>query len=135
MYGAKVAVGETKETLKTQALTAITDGSSGTLALDPTRGLLVQPTNLGRFDTYQFATVPELEIKASWDFNPNLRFMVGYNFVYWNKTIDATHQIDPVINLGAVNGPMLGTISRPAVQLNQTSYYAHGFSFGVLLSY
>jgi Putative beta barrel porin-7 (BBP7) len=135
LYGAKAAVGETKQTLKTQAATAVTDGTTGSVALDPARGLLVQPTNLGRFNAYKFGAMGELEIKASWDFNPNLRFMVGYNFVYWNKVIEAAHQVDPVVNVGAVNGPILGTIARPAPQMNQTSFYAHGLSVGVLLSY
>ncbi len=135
LLGGKIAAGENKETLHTTASTSITDGSTGTVAVDPTRGLLVQPTNLGTFQTWKFTGMAELEIKASWDFNPNLRFMVGYNFVYWNKVIDAAHQIDPVINLGAVNGPMLGTIARPAPLMNQTSFYAQGVSVGVLLSY
>jgi hypothetical protein len=135
MYGAKVAVGDNEETLKTQGVTAITNGSTGSVTLDPARGLLVQPSNLGRFTADKFAVMGELEIKASWDFNPNLRFMVGYNFVYLNKTIEAAHQIDPSVSPSTVASPNLATIPRPAPQLNQTSFYAHGFSVGVLLSY
>jgi hypothetical protein len=134
-YGAKVAVGDVEETLKSQTATAITNGTTGSVTLDPARGLLVQPSNLGRFTADKFAVMGELEIKASWDFNPNLRFMVGYNFVYLNKSIEAAHQIDPVVSPSPVGSPNLAAIPRPAPQMNQTSFYAQGLSVGILLSY
>jgi hypothetical protein len=131
----KCALGETYQAVKTGANTVVTE-PDGTVFSDPTRGLLVQPSNLGRVSRYRFGVVPEVIASLSWEFNEHFRFTVGYNFLWWSSVVRPGEQIDPVVNVGAVGDVgQLGSIARPGVPFQSSSFWAQGVSGGLQVSY
>ncbi|HEX5273456.1 MAG TPA: BBP7 family outer membrane beta-barrel protein, partial [Gemmataceae bacterium] len=124
---AKVGCGETYETVKTGAGTRVTE-PDGTVIVDPTRGLLVQPSNLGRSSTNKFSVVPELAANLAWEFNEHFRVSVGYNFLFWSSVLRPGETIDPVVSPGAVGDVgQLGVAGRPSlVLLHSTDFWAQG---------
>jgi hypothetical protein len=131
----KVAVGQTHQTVKTGANTIVTE-PDGTVFADSTRGLLVQPSNLGSFSRNRLGVVPEVIASLSWEFNENFRISVGYNFLWWNSVVRPGEQIDPVVNVGAVGDVgQLGSIARPGVPFQSASFWAQGVSAGLQVSY
>ncbi len=131
----KVAAGETNQKVKIQGDTTVTL-PDGTIFTDQTRGLLVQPSNLGSFSRYRFAVVPELIASLAWEFNDNIKVSVGYNFLFWSAVLRPAEQIDPVVNVGAVGDTgQLGPYLRPGPYLHSTDFWAQGFSAGLMVSY
>jgi hypothetical protein len=61
------------------------------------------------------------------------RASVGYSLLYWGSVLRATEQIDPVINPGLLppeQNPLTGDL-RPASLMQDSSYLAHGITFGL----
>jgi hypothetical protein len=132
----KVAGGETLQTVKTEGSTLVFEPATRTLSYDPSRGLLVQPTNLGRFKRTAFGLVPEATVRVGWAFNSHLQAWVGYNFLYWSDVLRPGDQIDTTVNLQPVNATNFNTgPHRPAILLNPTSFWVQGLTFGVQVSY
>ena len=48
-----------------------------------TGGVLVQPSNTGRFYRSTFSAVPELALDVGWWVTPLIRLSLGYQFLYW----------------------------------------------------
>jgi hypothetical protein len=135
LLNSKVAFGQTHQVVKTGANTTVTE-PDGTVVFDPTRGLLVQPSNLGRFTHNRFGVVPELAATLAWEFNDHVRVSVGYNFLWWNSVVRPGEQIDTHVNVGAVGDVgQLGSIQRPAVLFGHTDFWAQGFSAGLQVSF
>lgn len=131
----KVAVGVTSEVIKISGTTLVTE-PGGPVTLDPTRGLLAQPTNVGRFTRNQFAAVPEVGLNLAWEFNEHLRVSLGYTFLYWTDVARPGDQIDTTVNIGAVAAPaQFGTSPRPGVPFHTTGFWAQGLTAGVQVSY
>jgi hypothetical protein len=131
----KVAVGETTEQVKISGGTTVTEPGVGVTS-DPTRGLLVQPTNFGRHNHDQFGVVPEAAASLAWEFNEHLRVSVGYNFLWWSQVMRPGEQIDTTVNVGAVGGAVQpGTSPHPLVPLHTSAFWAQGLSAGVQVSY
>jgi hypothetical protein len=131
----KVAGGPTRQVINVSGGTILTE-PDGTVIVDPTRGLLVQPTNIGHFSRNQFTYVPELDITLAWEFNEHLRVSLGYNILYWSKVVRPGDQIDPIVNIGALNDPgQLGTSPNPIMPFHSTGFWAQGLRAGVQVSF
>jgi hypothetical protein len=131
----KVAFGETRQTVKIggDSLVVMPDGTS---VYDPTRGFLVQPTNIGRFSRNQFSVVPELIANLAWEFNEHVRVSVGYNFLFWTNVVRPGEQIDTNLNVGAIGDPgQLGNNGHPIVLFTNSQFWAQGFSAGLQISF
>jgi hypothetical protein len=133
--GAKVAFGVTQQTVKTGGDTTVTE-PDGTVTTDVTRGLFVQPSNLGRLSRDRFAVVPVAYASLAWEFNEHFRVSFGYDFLWWSSVVRPGEQIDTVVNIGAVGDQgQLGGITRPEPLFRASSFWAQGLSAGLLVSY
>jgi hypothetical protein len=132
---AHVALGVTSEEVDINGSTTVTV-PGGTPVVNP-GGLLALQSNIGHFSRSQFAVVPEVGVKLGYQVTPRLRLQMGYDFLYWSQVARAGNQIDTSINpnlLPPVNGPVAGAL-RPAVNIQGTSFWAQGISFGVLFNF
>jgi hypothetical protein len=131
----KVAFGVTEQTAKNGGDSTVHE-PDGTVTTDVTRGLLVQPSNLGRFGRDRFAVVPVVSANLAWEFNEHLRISVGYDFLWWSSVVRPGDQIDGVVNVGAVGDQgQLGTVTRPQMPFRPVGFWAQGISAGLLVSY
>jgi hypothetical protein len=79
-------------------------------------GLLALPSNMGTFDTHDWACSTQLGINLGWQINDNLRLRVGYTYLVWFGVERASEQVDLVINetqLPSANVPVT-SVARPA---------------------
>jgi hypothetical protein len=131
----KCAVGRNEQVLNIHGDTTLYE-PDGTVTYDPTRGLLVQPTNGGRFTRHPIGVVPEVAVTLAWEFNEHVRASLGYNFLYWSNIIRPGDQIDQIVNVGAVGDPgQFGTSSHPRILWHDTGFWAQGLVAGLQVSY
>jgi Putative beta barrel porin-7 (BBP7) len=90
-------------------------------------GILTGPSNIGNFSQTRFAVVPDLELKAGYQFAPQWRGVVGYEVLYWTNVQRAGGLIDTMVN----PTPAGGGPQRPQVLLDTSSLLAQGFTIGV----
>jgi len=135
LLGGKVAAGQNRSAINISGDTTVNDPVNG-VTFDPTRGLLVQPSNIGNQTKNTFAVVPEVYFSLGWEFNDYVRFSLGYNALYWTRVLRPGDQIDPVVNVGPVGFPgQLGTSPHPLVPFKTTDFWAQGLSVSLMLSY
>jgi hypothetical protein len=131
----KVAVGPTKEVVSISGASVLTE-PDGTTFADNTRGLLVQPTNIGGHSRWRTGVVPELNVRLAWEFNEHLQVTLGYNFLYWSNTVRPGDQIDPIVNVGPIGLPgILGTSPHPLFTWHTTGFWAQGLTAGIVVSF
>ena len=68
-------------------------------------GLLAQTSNIGTYNTNDFAVVPELGVNLGFDLTPRFRVLVGYTMIYWSRVLRAGDQIDREINPNLIPPP------------------------------
>jgi hypothetical protein len=134
---AKLALGVTQQlAILDGTTTLITPGAAPT---PNAGGVLVQPTNSGRFFHGVFGLVPEVGLDIGYWVTQCLRLSVGAQFLYWNRVSRPGSDIDTVVNAAQVPrdarfGNGLGD-ARPVFQFNQSDFWATGLNFGVLFRY
>ena len=133
----KVAIGTTQQLAILDGSTSLNTPGAGSTA-NP-GGVLVQPTNIGRFFQSRFGVVPEFALDLGYWLTPQIRLALGYQFLYWNGVSRPGNEIDTTVNPSQVprdprfsNG--LGD-ARPTYQFHQSDFWAQGFNFGVLFQY
>jgi hypothetical protein len=101
-------------------------------------GLLVLPgANLGNFSQAKFGVVPDVGLTVGLHLTPNLRFGVGYNFMYVNSVVRPPNQIDTGLDVTRIpNFPVTPTppaISgvRPTVPMRTSDFFAQGVTFSL----
>jgi hypothetical protein len=100
--------------------------------------LFAQGTNTFHSTATQFAVIPSVELKLSYQIHPMCKLFIGYDFVYWNQVVRPGSQVDPRLNL--TQSPVLGTGTLsgpqfPAPLFNRTDFWAQGMTFGLELRY
>ena len=129
---AKVALGATFTNIAVNGSTTISAGGITTTA--PGR-LLALPTNMGNFNNERLSVVPELDARISYQFSPQLRAVVGYNFMYWTGVVRPGGVIDTTVNPTQIPpGTLVGT-ARPAPKADTSDFWAHGVSVGLAYSF
>jgi len=94
-------------------------------------GFLALPTNIGNFNNERFSVVPELNARIGYQFSPQLRAVVGYNFIYWTGVVRPGGVIDTTVNPTQIApGPLVGA-ARPAPRADTSDFWAHGVSVGL----
>jgi hypothetical protein len=126
----KFAVGETVQTLDTVGTTTVTSGGGVTSV---PAGLLVQPSNTGRFTHSQVSFVPTLGLNLGYEFSRNLRLVAGYTLIVWTDVARPADQVDRNITLGQVPGQSAN--AHPAVNFQNSTFWAQGLNLGVQLSF
>src|SRR5262249_60701848 len=87
--------------------------------------------NMGNFSDQRFSVVPELNARVSYQFAPQLRAIVGYNFMYWTGLMRPGGVIDTTVNPTQLPpGPLAG-VARPAPRADTSDFWAHGVSVGL----
>jgi Putative beta barrel porin-7 (BBP7) len=129
----KLALGDTHQTVDINGATTITP-LGGTAIVRP-GGLLALPTNSGRFSRDVFSVVPEGSVNVGYQFTNNLRFSVGYTFLYWSGVARPGDAVDLRVNSTRVPTSLLPP-SGPAAPLfafRGSDFWAQGMTFGVQL--
>lgn len=103
-------------------------------------GILATSTNIpGGKTTGRFVVVPEVTGRVGYDVTDGLRLSVGYSFLYISEVVRPGSQIDRVVNpnnvpsdrdFGRFAGP-----ARPALDVQRSSFWAHGVNFGAEVRY
>jgi hypothetical protein len=129
----KIAVGQTHSRVAIEGATATTIPGQAVTLLPG--GLLALPSNIGVYDSNQFSVVPELGLTVGLDISPQLRALVGYNFIYWNNVARPGDQID--LNLDPRQFPPAASTSavRPEFHLHTSDYWAQGLNLGLDLRF
>ena len=102
-------------------------------------GLLALPgANMGTFTQRRYGFAPEASLMLGYYITPNLRFGVGYNFLYLNSVLRPADQVDTVVDLNRIPNfpvtPAPGIVNpvRPrAIPLKTTEVYATGITFSL----
>ncbi len=98
-------------------------------------GLLALPSNIDVYDSNQFSVVPELGITLGYDFSPQLRAIIGYDFVYWNSVARPGDQIDLNLDPRQFPPPAIVGATRPEFTLHTSDYWAQGVNLGLDLRF
>jgi hypothetical protein len=105
-----------------------------------TGGFLALPSNIGVFDNDEFAAIPEAHVKVKYDLWENLRFTIGYRFIYLSEVVRPGDQIDLNLTTAQFPTPLPpagpGTPGGFPVQtFNSTSVLMHGVDVGLEWQY
>lgn len=134
---AKVALGSTYQTVDITGNTAVL--APGRLSAVAPGGLLALPSNSGRFHDSAFAVVPEVGVTVGYQLTDNLRFLVGYNFLYWSNVVRPGDSINPLINPTQLPsslrfGPLFGP-AQPVATFQTRDFWAQGLTLGLVLRF
>jgi hypothetical protein len=102
-------------------------------------GTLAQVSNIGRTTSTDFSVVPELNLTAGYQITCQLRLLVGYTVLDWNRVQRAGDQIDRRIDFSqvpSVNGFVPGAVgTSPIFPANRTDFWAQGINVGLELRF
>ncbi|MCA9168386.1 MAG: BBP7 family outer membrane beta-barrel protein [Planctomycetales bacterium] len=95
-------------------------------------GLLALSSNIGDYRDDEFVVIPELAANIGYQIAPNLRFLVGYTFIYWSNVVRPGEQIDLNMNPDLLP-PVVATTGQnaPAFSWNDSNYWLQGLNFGL----
>jgi hypothetical protein len=131
----KVALGGTLMDDRISGNTVVSGPAVGTVS-DGTRGLLVQPTNVGNHTRTDFGVIPEIDVKLVWELNDYIALDFGYEALFWNSVARADRLIDTTVNINAVADPgRLGTSPHPVAMFHSDGFWLQGIHFGVRFSF
>jgi hypothetical protein len=131
----KIAIGPTHQSVQIDGSTTAT--VAGATPVTSSGGLLALPTNMGTYSRDRFTVVPEVALTVGYQFLPNLRGFVGYNFLYWSSVVRPGPQIDTGVNpnyLPPAVVPTTGPI-RPGFQGAGSDLWVQGLTLGFELTY
>ena len=134
----KIAIGGNEEIVDSYGSTRLVDPSGHTVQAVP-GGLLFQQSNSGKFDTYKFAVMPELNASIGVRIVQGVVVSLGYNILYLSSSVRAPDQIAMRnLNSGTVassaNYGIAGP-AGPAPYVQRTDFAAQSLSLGLTISY
>jgi hypothetical protein len=127
-WRAKVALGANQNEAQVNGSTATTVGGVSTTLPG---GLLALSSNIGNTSQTRFAAVPDLALKAGYQFAPGWRVTASYELLYWTGVQRAGGLIDTTVNPSLLPPPVAGGPLRPQAQFDTSSLLAQGFGFGI----
>jgi hypothetical protein len=139
----QVALGDNAQILNINGSQQLVPGvpTAAGLVQNFTGGLLALPSNTGNLHHNVFSVVPEIGVNLGYQFLPNLRGFVGYNFLYWSNVIRPGTSIDRVLDVTQIPNfsvhpeppPVPGL--HPAPTFHQVGFWAQGITFGLEFVY
>lgn len=125
----RIAIGATEQKLGIGGNTTITQGAA--TATDQ-GGLLAQSSNIGSYERDRFSVLPELSARLSYRVTPQFSLSAGYTLLYWANVLRPGDQIDSSVDTELIADALAvpTPFSHPRVDLEETSLWAHGFTFG-----
>jgi hypothetical protein len=134
----RLGLGSTHQRVELIGLSGASVVPAGPVVVAP-GGVLVTPTNAGRFKRDEFAVNPEVALKAGYCITERLVVSVGYDFIYLSSVARPGDQFDQRSNVNLVptsqsfatpgGGPV------PAVLFDRTDFWAQGLSLGLTFQY
>lgn len=91
--------------------------------------ILARSTNIGEYSRDEFSVIPEIGAYVGYDILDGLSVYAGYTFLYWTNVLRPGDQIDRAFGLRP------GAQPRPAFDLHETDFWAHGLSLGASLTF
>ncbi|MFG0290600.1 MAG: BBP7 family outer membrane beta-barrel protein [Rhodopirellula sp. JB044] len=129
----KLGLGVTSSTLTASGSTTTSVPiAGGTDVSTRNTGLLVQDTNAGSRDHDEFAVAPEIRLVLDRRFNRDWSFSVGYHFLYLSRVLRAGEQIDPLLNLTALDPGGLQGYEAPQRSAFYNDLTAQAITIGLL---
>ena len=127
-WRAKVALGVNQNEAQVNGSTTLTAGGVSTTLPG---GLLALSSNIGNSSQTRFAAVPDLALKAGYQFAPGWRVNASYELMYWTGVQRAGGLIDTTVNPNLIPPGGAGGPLRPQAQFDTSSLLAQGFGFGI----
>jgi hypothetical protein len=134
----KCALGNNHQEVTIDGFT--TNSAAGAPPAVFTGGVLALPSNIGTFSQDEFAAVPEAHVKVKYDLWDNLRFTIGYRFIYISEAVRPGDQIDTNLTTTQLPAPLPpagpGVPGGSPIQtFNSTSVWMHGMDVGLEWTY
>ncbi len=98
-------------------------------------GLLALDSNIGEYETNEFAVVPEFDLTVGYQISRRLEATMSYSFIYWSDVARPGDAIDRTVNLSQVGGAPLTGPRRPVYNHEDSDFWAQGLSFGLKYEY
>jgi hypothetical protein len=132
-FSGKVALGVNNQTVRTSGQTLFASPGFNYTQLAP-GGLLIMPSNSGRFTSDPFTVLPEGTIRIGIRSGSHRRFYVGYNFMYLSDVVRPGDQLDLVVNSNQLptartGVPLVGP-DRPLMQIRSSDLWVQGLMIG-----
>ncbi|MCM2373098.1 BBP7 family outer membrane beta-barrel protein [Aporhodopirellula aestuarii] len=129
----KLGLGVTRSTITASGSTTTSvPTAGGTDVSTRNTGLLVQDSNAGTRDDDEFAVAPEIRLVLNRRFNRDWSISVGYQLLYLSRVIRAGEQIDPLLNLTALDPGGLQGYEAPRRDAFYNDLTAQAITFGLL---
>lgn len=128
----KIALGNTRSHVNIDGNTVITP--QGGAAEQFVGGILAQRTNIGTYETDEFAVVPELGLTLGYQLNPCWKVSAGYTWLYWSRVTRAGDQIDRNLNpdlFPEEADPQAEDHLSPRFRFVHDDFWAHGLRLGL----
>jgi hypothetical protein len=132
-FNASVALGSTYQSINIDGY-GVATAPGGSPQFSP-GGIFAQPTNMGRYWAWDFAVVPEGELKFAYRVWRNVQVSFGYDFLYWSSVVRPGPQLNRDVNLsqntllggtGTLAGP-----AQPVAPLTRGDFFAQGLTVGL----
>jgi hypothetical protein len=117
-----IALGGTHEVLTVNGVTNLYPATGNPVSFQGGNYATLQT---GTYSINRFAVAPQLQLSLGYQFTPFLRGTIGYNFTYLSSVLRPGNQVDNVYN----------GVSRPAVPLTASSFWAQGINLGLQFTY
>ena len=130
----KLAFGTNEQTLQINGMARITE-PDGNIAAAANRGLLVQPSNTGRFRRNEFSVAPELNLKTAYAFNDHVSLGLGYDLLGWSRVLRPSDQVDTTVNIQPIQNIGQVGLARPLVPLRSSDFWVQGLNLNLEFSF
>lgn len=134
----KVALGATSVQFDVDGSTTVSelnDANEYVVTQAHSGGLLAQPTNIGRHETSEFATVAELGLTLEYELAPEIRLQFGYTLIYWSQVIRALEHVDTTVNVSQLQSGVLSGPARPELEFSFDDFWAQGLRGGIEIDF
>jgi hypothetical protein len=121
----KAALGGTRTITDVNGQTVV-DGNTTTVTPG---GVLALPSNIGHYGHSQFASILECGTRLEYAFTPQLRFTLGYNYLWWSRVARVAASVDRTVDTAQL-APDLGSGTRPSFTFQSTDFWSHGLTVG-----
>jgi hypothetical protein len=131
----KLALGDMHEVANISGSTLLISPAA---TISSNTGILGEPSNIGNHSFDHIAVIPELTLNVGYQVVENVRFTVGYNFLYINKVMRPGDLVDGVdarqVQSLSVFDPTVTSV-HPAVVEHESHWWAQGVNFGIEVRY
>ena len=129
----KVALGNSRSKAIISGET--TTQAPGAAASTQTGGLLTQRSNIGTFESDDFAAISEFGAAIKGELRPGISATLGYAIMSWSDVLRAGTIMDGTVNPTQIPPGTLTGDSRPTPMVETSSFWAHGLNAGIEISY